>query len=261
MPIARRRSACRSPDCRWRAGRVILARHEQGNHRCPMKAPAPQGRRHEAPVGTGESGHAATEADGLANVLAGTLPAGSKIVVRWRDPDGGRRRVRRRRARQRCCTRMRRAAWMGTAAGSRRRGIDAAWEDGDTRIAIAAKLSEPLRTASRCGVAGAGAAHDCRVPGVGARAGADRVAAEVAAPAAGALRDRRPGRLGAGDGRDARAASTTVVGGLMYRAQFLHRHLRRSARIGALPLLRRCAGSVRRRTGHRDPASRNCPTA
>ncbi len=83
---------------------------------------------------------------GLADALAGMLPAGSKVVVRWLDPEAGNGL----------------SAATGAPAGllvhaDRRlagdrsgKGADesAVWEDGDTRVVIAANVSQPLASAA-----------------------------------------------------------------------------------------------------------------
>jgi diguanylate cyclase (GGDEF)-like protein len=100
------------------------------------------------PVGTGEADGAATDAHGLADALAASLPGGSKIVILWRDPDAG--------------------DGVSASAGASpllyahaancldgeplvalAADVDSVWESGNTRIVIAAKLSEPLSPLSR----------------------------------------------------------------------------------------------------------------
>jgi len=102
----------------------------------------------EAPVGTGDGGHLATEADDLASVLAGTLPAGSKIVVRWRNADA----TEGESASPGASTLLHAHAQSSLNGQTPPAGIaeiDSAWDEGDTRIAIAAKVPEPLPALSR----------------------------------------------------------------------------------------------------------------
>lgn len=103
----------------------------------------------EALVGPGEAGSdSASILAGLAEALAGTLPTGSKVVVRWRGPQAG--------------DGLSAVAGASSALHAHAEGcldgripaaiaaeIDEAWDEGDTRIAIAAKLAEPLPPASR----------------------------------------------------------------------------------------------------------------
>jgi len=84
----------------------------------------------------------------LAGILAATLPGGSKVVVRWRDPLAGEGD----------------SSSPGSPAGLFAHcqdrlddrapiapvgEIDAAWDEGETRIALAARLGEPLPAAAR----------------------------------------------------------------------------------------------------------------
>ena len=103
----------------------------------------------EVPVGTGEAGSGSMSSlAGLAEALAGTLPHGSKLVVRWRDTQAG--------------AGLSVVAGASAALHAHAQGcldgdtpaasaveIDAAWDEGETRIAIAVQLGEPLPSASR----------------------------------------------------------------------------------------------------------------
>lgn len=85
---------------------------------------------------------------GLANLLAGTLPTGSQVVVCWDDPriGAGSATV----ADAPDALRGRARARIDRAEPLPRSGcIDHAWEDNGARIAIAAALPEPLTPASR----------------------------------------------------------------------------------------------------------------
>ena len=102
-----------------------------------------------APVGTGQADSGcASGLAGLADALAGTLPSGSKVVVRWRNPHmgGGLSAV----AGASSALHAHAEGWLdGRTLAASAAEIDAAWDEGDTRIAIAAKLAEPLPPASR----------------------------------------------------------------------------------------------------------------
>jgi diguanylate cyclase (GGDEF)-like protein len=98
----------------------------------------------EGPAGTDEG--EASPLTGLADALAGMLPPGSKVVVRWIDPETG----------------DGLSAATGAPAGllvhaDRRLAGDrsgsgadesAVWEDGDTRVVIAANVSQPVGTSA-----------------------------------------------------------------------------------------------------------------
>jgi diguanylate cyclase (GGDEF)-like protein len=103
----------------------------------------------EAPVGTGGvGGDGVSNLGGLAEALAGTLPGGSKVVVRWRDSEAG----------------AGLSAVPGASAVLHAHAhdcldggipavspieIDAVWDEGETRIAIAVTLGEALAPAAR----------------------------------------------------------------------------------------------------------------
>jgi diguanylate cyclase (GGDEF)-like protein len=85
---------------------------------------------------------------GLASVLTDTLPTGSSVVVRWRDPEGG----------DGVSEAPDAPAWLHAHAESSLDGrlqaatpteIDENWDDGGTLIALAARLGEPLPPSSR----------------------------------------------------------------------------------------------------------------
>ena len=85
-------------------------------------------------------------------------------------------------------------------------------------------------------------------PWRGPGAVADRLAAEIAAPAAGAVRDRRPRRLQRSRCRTCCGRIHAVVGGLMYAENFFIVLYDEHPRERALPVLRRPARPLRRRT-------------
>ena len=85
---------------------------------------------------------------GLASALTDTLPTGSSVVVRWRDPAGG----------DGVSEAPGAPSWLHAHAESSLDGrfrppmsteIDESWDDGGTLIALAARLGEPLPPASR----------------------------------------------------------------------------------------------------------------
>jgi len=96
----------------------------------------------QRPVGKDE--HGPSPLSGLADALAGMLPSGSKVVVRWLDPEAG----------------SGLSAAIGAPSGllvhADRRLADRAepddersvvWENGQTRIVVAANVTEPLESA------------------------------------------------------------------------------------------------------------------
>ncbi|HVR80525.1 MAG TPA: EAL domain-containing protein [Luteimonas sp.] len=102
----------------------------------------------EASAALTEAGDSVSILAGLAEALAGTLPTGSTLAVRWRDPDAG--------------DGMSAVAGASPALRAHAEAcleghippatvgeIDAAWDEDGTRIAIAARLAEPLPPASR----------------------------------------------------------------------------------------------------------------
>ena len=206
---------CGTATSRWPRGvaagapsRAILGAMSRGTDRWPDRrrrggrpSPSAVGGRAKASLGAGRRSRRAS--------WPGTLPAGSQgrrpLARRRGRPNGL---IRRRRRARRCwCPRALapggQAPPPASDADDRRH-----WDDGRHP-----RSSSPPSCPSRCRprarrVAGAGAPHGGRLAGVGARAGADRIAAEIAAPAAGAVRDRRPGRLRARDATRCSAAST-----------------------------------------------------
>ena len=103
---------------------------------------------HEAPTGMGDAVIAAADTDGLADVLAAILPTGSRVVVRWRDAEsddglsvsaGAPNHLHDHAIR---CLDGRMPATSVTEIAS-------AWQSGQTRIAIAARLSEALSSESK----------------------------------------------------------------------------------------------------------------
>jgi diguanylate cyclase (GGDEF)-like protein len=89
-----------------------------------------------------------TEAESLAEALAGTLPTGSKVVVRWRSPHMGEG-VSASPGASNLLHAHATSGLEGSLPAASVAEVDAAWNDGETRISIAAKLSETLSPAAR----------------------------------------------------------------------------------------------------------------
>ena len=85
---------------------------------------------------------------GLAEALVDTLPTGSTLVVCWRDAHG----VQGMSAAADAPPGLQAHAWAsleGASDGTGLDELDACWDEGDTRIAIATRLAQPLPSASR----------------------------------------------------------------------------------------------------------------
>lgn len=108
----------------------------------------------EAPVATSVFGSSsgpdgpAWMLAGLAETLAGPLPPGSKVVVRWRDPQAGAGLSSMPGAPEGLLAHVE-AGLVGHMPVSSAAEIDLAWDEGECRIAIAAKLGEPWPATSR----------------------------------------------------------------------------------------------------------------
>ncbi|HVI58403.1 MAG TPA: EAL domain-containing protein [Luteimonas sp.] len=85
---------------------------------------------------------------GLAELLAATLPTASRLAVAWSDPriDGGLSHTTNAPA---ALVAHARASLEGAVPGHREGDITEAWDDAGTRIALAARLSQPLSPSSR----------------------------------------------------------------------------------------------------------------
>ncbi len=91
---------------------------------------------------------AAPTLDGLASALTDTLPTGSSVVVRWRDPRGGDGISEAPGAPARLHAHAE-SSLDGRPPSPTATGIDEHWRHGDTLIALAARLGEPLPPSSR----------------------------------------------------------------------------------------------------------------
>src|SRR5690606_23260668 len=85
---------------------------------------------------------------GLAGALADTLPTASSVVVRWRDQHAGDGVSEAPNAPARLHARAE-AGLDGKPLPLSANEIDETWEDGETRVALSARLGEPLPPASR----------------------------------------------------------------------------------------------------------------
>lgn len=99
-------------------------------------------------IASGAGSSSASSLDSLADLLAGTLPTGSRLVVCWEGPDMGNGQSMVQGASRALRARALRMLAGGAPAGHAS-DIDDAWSDHGTRVALSAWLPEPLTPPSR----------------------------------------------------------------------------------------------------------------